>query len=100
MNWKEKFVARFVVQNIPICKVTMRLSYETLVSLARGGDEEAIGVLRNAENKTSRQLEETEFYFQEGLGLFYMVNDRRKTIIGMPIVNLGETNDLCSSEPG
>ncbi len=52
----------------------MRLSEETMVKLARSGDEQAIKVLRAAEEAAHKDLTDTEFYYQEGPGIFYKVN--------------------------
>lgn len=62
----------------------MRVSYGTMALLAREGDDQAIRVLQNAENQTTLELRDTEFFFEEPLGIFFKPPTRRATLMGMP----------------
>ena len=63
----------------------MQLQYDTVVMLARLGDDQAVRVLRSVENNTRKSLLQTTFYFQEGPGIFIHVDEsRRPTMMGMP----------------
>ena len=68
----------------------MQLQYNTMVMLARSGDEQAIEVLRSVENHTRKSLLQATFYFQKEPGLFCQVDESRKaTVLGMPAIQLG-----------
>lgn len=78
----------------------MRISEQTLVLLARGGDEDAIRVLKIVENETKSNLLETEFYFQVGPGLFHtaQLDSRRRTVMGMPAMTRERLSTLVGPE--
>lgn len=72
----------------------MQLQYSTVILLARTGDEQAIQVIRSVENNTNKSFLQTSFYFQEGPGIFYQVNERRRdTILGMPAFRIEDVGN-------
>lgn len=76
----------------------MQLSQNTLVLLARAGDDQAIEVLRDVENETEETISGTKFFFQMEPGIFVSPkNNRRKTMLGMPAMTDERVAELLAS---
>lgn len=66
----------------------MRLSQDTLIMLARSGDDQAVKVLQTVENETNPVIRETEYHFHNYHGLFYVppMRTRHNTLMGIPVM--------------
>jgi len=65
----------------------MEISHQTLLVLARTGDEQSIDILRQVENESERVMKGIKFFYQEGTGVFFSKPKiGRDTILGMPAI--------------